>query len=73
VPDATWGEVVHAFVSLKPGAAVPAEALRQFVEQRLADYKVPKAIHLVADLPLGPTGKVYRKTLREWAAHAPEY
>ena len=44
------------------------EELRQFVGQRLAAYKVPEAIHFVADLPLGPTGKVQRKTLREWGA-----
>jgi long-chain acyl-CoA synthetase len=70
VPDATWGEVVHAYVALREGAAATEAERRQFMGERLAAYKVPEAIHFLAQLPLGATGKVHRKTLREWAVAA---
>jgi long-chain acyl-CoA synthetase len=67
-PDAVWGEVVHAFVALHEGTALAEAELKQCVAQQLAAYKVPETIHFLPELPKGPTGKVHRKTLREWAA-----
>lgn len=58
-PDAKYGEEVHAAVVLKSGAT--AEDLQAFCRDRLADFKVPKVIHLVKELPKGPTGKVQRR------------
>jgi acyl-CoA synthetase (AMP-forming)/AMP-acid ligase II len=58
-PDAKYGEEVHAAVVLK-GAAT-AEELQTHCGSRLADFKVPKVIHLVKELPKGPTGKVQRR------------
>jgi thioesterase domain-containing protein len=63
VPHPTLGEDVAAAVVLRPQAAADAEELRRFAEARLADYKVPREVLLVADIPKGPTGKIQRLTL----------
>src|SRR5918999_213075 len=44
IPDDFWGEVPKAFVTLKPGASVSSEELVAFCRERLARFKVPKAI-----------------------------
>lgn len=59
--DAKYGEEVHAAVVLK-GEATVAD-LQTYCGSRLADFKVPKVIHLVKELPKGPTGKVQRRHL----------
>ncbi len=69
-PHPSLGEIVAAFVVLKDGAAATEKDLRQFAAGRIADYKIPERVTLLADLPRGLTGKVQRKTLREWAAKA---
>src|SRR6185312_15699379 len=43
MPDAQWGESPHAFVVLKPGATATDEELRQFVRDRMAHFKTPRA------------------------------
>lgn len=58
-PDPKYGEEVHAAVV--PRAEVTVEELQSFCKDRLADFKVPKIIHLVKELPKGPTGKVQRR------------
>ena len=58
-PDAKYGEEVHAAVVLK--AAATAEELLAHCRDRLADFKVPKVLHVVTELPKGPTGKVQRR------------
>jgi acyl-CoA synthetase (AMP-forming)/AMP-acid ligase II len=58
-PDVKYGEEVHAAVVLRSEASV-AE-LQSYCGSRLADFKVPKVIHLVKELPKGPTGKVQRR------------
>ncbi|HXG10859.1 MAG TPA: acyl--CoA ligase [Gemmataceae bacterium] len=58
-PDPKYGEEVHAAVVLKGDATV--EQLQAHCRSRLADFKVPKVIHLVKELPKGPTGKVQRR------------
>ena len=72
VPDATWGEAVHACVTLRPGheaaAAVP-EALLAALAPKLSPFKRPKAVSVLPELPRNPNGKIDRKALREpfWA------
>src|SRR5439155_11867382 len=53
-PDEKYGEEVHAAVVLKGEATV--EHLLIHCRERLADFKVPKVVHLVKELPKGPTG-----------------
>ncbi|MGE3804400.1 MAG: acyl--CoA ligase [Gemmataceae bacterium] len=59
--DAKYGEEVHAAVVLKGDASVLD--LQRHCGEHLADFKVPKVIHLVQELPKGPTGKVQRRHL----------
>ena len=70
IPDDYWGEAPKAFVSLKPGQDLSSDDLRAFVRERLAGFKVPRAIEF-GDLPKTSTGKVQKFVLREreWAAH----
>jgi acyl-CoA synthetase (AMP-forming)/AMP-acid ligase II len=60
-PDPKYGEEVHAVVVLKADAT--ADHLQAHCRDRLADFKVPKVIHIVKELPKGPTGKVQRRFL----------
>jgi long-chain acyl-CoA synthetase len=63
-PDAYRGETVKAFVSLRDGYGVDAEALIAFCRERMAAYKYPRAIEFVDDIPKTATGKVMRRALR---------
>jgi fatty-acyl-CoA synthase len=63
IPDEKWGEVGVAFVVLR-SASLSADALRAFVRERLAGYKVPKVLHLEAELPRTPLGKIDKQALR---------
>jgi O-succinylbenzoic acid--CoA ligase len=63
-PDDEWGEIVVAKVVAREGAALAPEPLRAFCAARLARYKVPKSIELVATLPRTGSGKLLRRRLR---------
>ncbi|MBI3450998.1 MAG: AMP-binding protein [Acidobacteria bacterium] len=63
--DAQRGEVPHAAVVLRPGAAVDERALRAHCGAHLARYKVPRSIRIVRDLPRNSTGKVMKDRVRE--------
>jgi len=65
VPDTRWGEVGHAAVRLRPGAACDADALRIFARSRLAAYKVPEHVTIVDDYPRTAAGKVQKHLLRQ--------
>jgi long-chain acyl-CoA synthetase len=67
VPDAAVGEAVWSFVAVRPGQAATAAELQNFLKQRIAPYKVPEEIRFLSELPKGPTGKIHRRTLRDWA------
>jgi fatty-acyl-CoA synthase len=66
MPDPRWGEVPRAFVSLVDGADADEAALIAWVRDRLAPYKAPKAIVILAELPKGGTGKLQKQVLRDW-------
>ncbi|HET6963858.1 MAG TPA: class I adenylate-forming enzyme family protein [Acidimicrobiales bacterium] len=64
VPTANWGEVVTAFVVLRPGHTLDLAVLRRHCEASLARFKVPRALHLVSEIPItASTGKVQRRSL----------
>lgn len=63
-PDAYRGETVKAVVSLKPGATLTTDELEAFCRQRLAAYKAPREISIVAELPKNASGKILRRELR---------
>jgi long-chain acyl-CoA synthetase len=64
-PDPLWGEAVIAFVSLRPGKTATEAELIAFARERLADYKTPESIRFRTELPKSPTGKIFRRALRE--------
>ena len=64
VPDDRWGEAVCAVVVPRSGASPTLEMVQEGVRQRLARYKVPRRLMLVADLPVLASGKVDKKRLR---------
>jgi len=63
VPDAEHGEVVRAYVVLKPGASATAPELIDFVRERLAHYKAPRSIEFRSELPRSGIQKVLRRVL----------
>jgi long-chain acyl-CoA synthetase len=64
IPHPELGEEVGAAVALKPGAVATPEELRAFTKERVAAYKYPRHVWLVAELPKGPTGKILRREVR---------
>ncbi|CDO31181.1 class I adenylate-forming enzyme family protein [Mycolicibacterium porcinum] len=64
LPDYRWGETVCAVVVPSAGASPTLESLQDGVRGRLARYKVPRRLVLVADLPVLASGKVDKKRLR---------
>jgi long-chain acyl-CoA synthetase len=63
VPDALYGEEVAGVVVLKRGANATEQEVIDFCEARLADFKCPKTVHFVEDIPKGPTGKLLKREL----------
>lgn len=70
VDDEKFGQRLEAFVVLRPGAAATAEDLKQHVREHLANFKVPRAITVLDELPRSITGKISRKELQDWAKNA---
>ena len=64
IADPQWGQRIEAHVVAAPD--LTAEALLAWcrADGALPAMKLPKAVHLVAALPTGPTGKLYRRGLR---------
>jgi len=60
VPHATLGEDVASAVVLKPHCVATPKDIRQFAIGRVADFKLPRQVLVVTELPKGPTGKVKR-------------
>ena len=64
-PHPDFGEGVTAVVVAKPGADISAAGIAKALEQRLAKFKQPKQVFVVADLPRNTMGKVQKNLLRE--------
>lgn len=71
IPDKHYGQEIMACVILREGQHVEPEALRAFCVETLGRYKTPKEIHLVSELPRGPSGKVQRLKLAQWIEGTP--
>src|SRR5690242_19928752 len=70
IPDPKWGEIVKAYVVLKPGKTLTADELIAYCRQSLANYKVPRSIQFSeTELPKSGSGKILKRILREaaWA------
>jgi long-chain acyl-CoA synthetase len=72
IPNDDLGEEVKAVVQLLPGHSPSdelAQELREFSRQHLAGFKVPRTVDFTDELPRLPTGKLYKRVLRDpyWA------
>ena len=65
LPDKMRGETVKAFVVFRPGLTATEAELKTFCRERLAPYKVPSEIEVVAELPKSQVGKVLRRALKQ--------
>ena len=65
VDDKDWGARLRAFVVKKPDAAVDEDAIKVYVREHLARYKVPREVIFLEELPRNPTGKILKRELRE--------
>jgi long-chain acyl-CoA synthetase len=68
VPDEDWGEQVKAVIELQGGAPptnATADELRSFCQERLAKLKIPKSFDFTDALPRDPSGKLYKRKLRD--------
>jgi fatty-acyl-CoA synthase len=65
LPDPRWGEVGHLVATCRGGTALELAAVLAHLENRLARYKLPKALTLVAALPRTASGKIQKTVLRE--------
>lgn len=63
-PDPEWGERVSAAVVLRPGQSLTLDELRGWCKQRLAPYKVPSQMVIIAELPRNAMGKVTKPEVR---------
>jgi long-chain acyl-CoA synthetase len=70
-PDDVLGEVVVAYVAVRPAAAVTVEQLEALCAERLANYKRPVAIEILDELPKNAVGKIDKPALRELAQRQP--
>jgi acyl-CoA synthetase (AMP-forming)/AMP-acid ligase II len=69
VPDAEWGERVHAAVQLRPGMSASEREVMDFCRAHLADYKAPREVSFHAEFPRDAAGKLVKRLLRDpyWA------
>ncbi|MEF9963668.1 MAG: AMP-binding protein [Comamonas sp.] len=65
VPDSRFGEELCAWVIVKAGQSLDAEALRSYCKGRVAHYKVPRYIEFVEAFPMTVTGKIQKFKIRE--------
>lgn len=65
VPDEKWGELVLAFVSLKPNSACSIDQINEYCKQHLTRYKRPEKVIILPTLPKNAVGKIDKPKLRE--------
>ncbi|HEY6573623.1 MAG TPA: long-chain-fatty-acid--CoA ligase FadD2 [Mycobacterium sp.] len=65
VEDKDWGQRLRAFVVKADGASVDEDAIKAYVRDHLARYKVPREVIFLDELPRNPTGKILKRELRE--------
>ncbi|HEX3179384.1 MAG TPA: AMP-binding protein [Methylomirabilota bacterium] len=72
VPDADWGERVHAAIQLRPGMSASERDVVDFCRVHLADYKAPREVSFHEHFPRDTAGKLVKRVLREpyWAGQS---
>ena len=69
VDDSEFGQRLRAFVVLKGEATLTEEAIKDYVRDHLARYKVPREVVFLSELPRNPTGKILKRELRQIEIH----
>jgi long-chain acyl-CoA synthetase len=64
IPNARWGEAVHAVVVARPGSNPSGDDLREHCRQFIAGYKCPKSVEFRSAMPLSAAGKILKRDLR---------
>ena len=72
VPDARMGEVAHAYIVPAAVEAIDEAAVIAWAKDNMANYKVPRTVSFIAELPMNAGGKVLKNELRELAAKVQE-
>lgn len=65
LPDAEWGERVHAVIQTRDGAPLDKDALTAHARAQIAGFKLPRSFSFVSALPLSPAGKILKRDLRD--------
>jgi fatty-acyl-CoA synthase len=65
VPHERWGEVGHAVVCPKKGEKITEEEVINFLQDKLARFKIPKSVNFMDELPQSPSGKILKRVLKE--------
>jgi long-chain acyl-CoA synthetase len=65
IPDESYGEALAAHVEVDPSAGLTENAIRDHVRERLAGYKVPRVVVFDDNLPREPSGKLFKRRIRE--------
>ncbi len=65
VEDKDWGHRLRCFVVKVEGATIDEDAIKTYVRENLARYKVPREVVFLDELPRNPTGKILKRELRE--------
>jgi fatty-acyl-CoA synthase len=71
VPDESFGQRLRAFVVVRPGHTLNADAVKEYVRANLARFKVPRDVEFVDQLPRTPSGKVLKRMLQKTASVQP--
>jgi acyl-CoA synthetase (AMP-forming)/AMP-acid ligase II len=65
VPDPEWGETLKAFIVVRNGEHINETEVIDYCRRALADFKRPRKVTFLAELPRNPTGKVLKRELRD--------
>ncbi len=65
VPDPEWGETLKAFVVLRSGQTMTETDVINFCREGLADFKRPRKVSFISEMPRNPTGKILKRELRD--------
>ena len=69
IPHKDFGEAVMAVVVPKPGAKLNSQSMIDALKSKIANFKVPKRVEIVKDLPRNAMGKVQKNVLRQQYSH----
>lgn len=72
VPDKKWGETGMVFIRPKPGEAISEDEVKDFCRGKLAQFKVPRRVKFLDEMPKTARGKIRKAALREMAGEGSE-